>query len=154
LLVFAVWVGPDVLWPSYRSFWLFQNSLTGTVQSSLAPALRSDSAFLVFRILGSIALVPIIEELFFRGWLMRYVIRPDFTSVPLGAYAGRAFWITALMFAVEHGPFWDVGLLAGIFYNGWMIRTRSLADCILAHAVTNACLAAYVIGIDKWEYWL
>jgi hypothetical protein len=38
--------------------------------------------------------------------------------------------------------------------NWWMIRTRSLADCILAHAVTNGCLAVYVISLSRWQYWL
>jgi membrane protease YdiL (CAAX protease family) len=59
-----------------------------------------------------------------------------------------------VLFASEHGAFWDVGLAAGILYNWWMVRTRSLADCILAHAVTNGCLAAYVLAGGHWQYWL
>ena len=70
------------------------------------------------------------------------------------AHAPQAFWFTAVLFASEHGAFWDVGLAAGILYNWWMIRTRSLADCILAHAVTNGCLAAYVVAGGHWQYWL
>jgi hypothetical protein len=35
-----------------------------------------------------------------------------------------------------------------------MIRTRNLWDCILAHAVTNGILAAWVIGAGQWQYWL
>ncbi len=60
----------------------------------------------------------------------------------------------ALAFASEHGPYWDVGLLAGILYNWWMLRTKSLGDLICAHAVTNACLSLFVITAGKWEYWL
>jgi len=99
--------------------------------------------------------VPILEELFWRGWLMRWIIDPqDFEKVPLGTFAPAAFWLTAILFASEHGSFWDVGLAAGIVYNWWMIRTRNLWDCIIAHAVTNALLAAYVIGAGQWQYWL
>jgi membrane protease YdiL (CAAX protease family) len=47
-----------------------------------------------------------------------------------------------------------VGLIASIVFNWWMIKTKSLADCILAHAVTNACLAAYVVVQGQWQYWL
>ena len=97
--------------------------------------------------------VPILEELFWRGWLMRWLISPQFEKVPLGAYQAGAFWITAALFASEHGPYWDVGLIAGIAYNWWMVRTRSLGDCILAHAVTNACLCGYVVATRHWEYW-
>jgi membrane protease YdiL (CAAX protease family) len=47
-----------------------------------------------------------------------------------------------------------VGLITGVLLNWWMLRTKSLADCILAHAVTNACLAAYVLTRNQWQYWL
>ncbi len=154
VLLFLLWIAPDVLIPHYREFWLFQNQLTGTLHSSLPAASRSDPWVLVFRVLRSIFFVPIIEELFWRGWLMRWLISPDFESVPLGAFSHTSFWVTAVIFSLEHGPFWDVGLLAGIAFNWWMVRTRSLGDCILFHAVTNACLAGYVLATHRWEYWL
>ena len=152
--VFLIWIAPDLLWPAYRSHWLLQNLLTGTVASSISGPVRADLAFLVFRVVGSVILVPIMEELFWRAWLMRYLISRHFEALPLGASTVASFWLSALLFASEHGPFWDVGLAAGIVYNWWMIRTRSLADCILAHAVTNACLAAYVLAARQWQYWL
>jgi len=58
------------------------------------------------------------------------------------------------IFALEHGPYWDVGLAAGALYNWWMLRTRSLGDLMISHAATNACLSAYVIWSGRWEYWL
>ncbi len=152
--VFLIWVGPDAVWPSYRSHWLFQNPLTGSLAVSADEALRTSLPFLVFRVAGSALLVPVIEELFWRAWLMRYLISRRFETLPPGSWTWGTFWITALLFASEHGPFWDVGLAAGVIYNWWMIRTRSLADCILAHAVTNACLACYVLAGGKWLYWL
>ncbi len=153
-LVFAVWVAPDLLWPAYRTHWLFANGLTGSPESSIARRLHADPAFIAVRILSSILLVPVLEELFWRGWLMRWIIRKDFGDVPLGTYTAASFWVTALLFASEHGPYWDVGLAAGIAYNGWLVRTRSLADCILAHGVTNTCLAVYVLVFSRWQYWL
>jgi CAAX prenyl protease-like protein len=96
----------------------------------------------------------VIEEMFWRGWLMRWLISPRFEAVPLGAYAPVSFWLTAVLFASEHGPYWDVGLATGVIYNWWMLRTRSLADCILAHAVTNACLCGYIVATHHWEYWM
>jgi CAAX prenyl protease-like protein len=152
--VFLSWIGPDLLWPGYRHHWLFENSLMGSATSSLGPELRSADMFLAFRIFGTAVLVPIIEELFWRGWLMRYLINPEFQKVPLGAYTSMAFWATAVLFATEHGSYWEVGLLAGLIYNWWMIRTGSLADCMVAHAVTNACLAVYVVAFNHWQYWL
>lgn len=152
--VFVIWIAPDLLWPGHRDFWLFRDPLTGALPRSAPGSLRTDIVFLLFRVGGSALLVPIVEELFWRAWLMRWLISPRFASVPLGSYAARAFWLTAILFGLEHGPYWDVGLAAGLAYNAWLVRTRNLADCILAHAATNACLAAYVLGAGAWSYWM
>jgi uncharacterized protein len=154
VLVFAIWIAPDLLFPGYREHWLFQNGLTGRLKSSINTPLLNDPVVLFFRSVRAVLLVPILEELFWRGWLMRWIINNEFWRVPLGAYSHPAFWLTALLFASEHGPYWDVGLITGVLYNWWMVRTKSLGDCILAHAVTNAALSAYVIATGKWEYWL
>lgn len=153
--VFAIWIAPDVLFgPGYRHHWLFENPLTGASASSAPPALRHNAVFMVVRTLGCTALVPVLEELFWRGWLMRWLAHHEFRKVPLGAYTPFAFWTVAILFAGEHGPYWEVGLAAGIIYNWWMIRTRNLADCILAHAVTNGLLSVYVLCTGQWQYWL
>jgi len=153
VLVFVLWIGPDRLIPGYRGFWLFSNSVTGQVKAGVSEASRGDAVVLILRALRASLLVPILEELFWRAWLMRWLIRPDFESVPLGAYSVRAFWIVALLFASEHGPYWEVGLVAGVIYNWWMVRTKSLGDLILAHGITNAVLSAYVVFGGHWEYW-
>ena len=154
LVVFVIWVGPDILFPGYHNFWLFSNSMLGHPASTATAAQKSDMMFIVFRILVSVIAVPILEELFWRGWLMRWLIDRDFERVPLGAYDPQAFWIVAALFASEHGSFWDVGLVTGVIYNWWMVRTKSLWDCILMHAVTNGALAWYVLAYDQWQYWL
>ncbi len=152
--VFVIWVGPDVLFPTYRESWLFQNALFGKISANTIPENVLKSPWVLWpRILQAVVFVPILEELFWRAWLMRWLISPQFQKVPLGTYQAGAFWMVAVLFASEHGPYWDVGLIAGIAYNWWMVRTRSLADCILAHAVTNGCLCAYVVATRHWEYW-
>lgn len=152
--VFIAWIAPDFLFDGWRSHWLFQNSITGKLESSLAPAALSDPLSILLRVARAVVVVPIVEELFWRGWLQRWLIRHDFQHVPLGSYTAQSFWMTAILFASVHGPYWDVGLIAGAVYNGWMVRTRSLADLVVAHAVTNACLAAFVLRTNRWEYWL
>jgi CAAX prenyl protease-like protein len=154
LLVFLIWIGPDFLIANYRNHWLFSNPVTGSPESTLPEDLKIYPLFLVVRSLGSFILVPVIEELFWRAWLMRWLIDSHFERVPVGTYRASSFWIVAALFALEHGPYWEVGLLAGIVYNWWMVQTKSLGDCILAHAVTNGVLAAYVIWLGHWQYWL
>lgn len=154
LAVFVVWIGPELLFPGYRNHWLLSNAITGSGGAGVPPpGVRANLVFLFFRVAGAALVVPVAEELFWRAWLMRRIVSADFESVPLGAWNPLAFWLTAILFASEHGAYWDVGLAAGIAYNWWMVRTRSLADCILAHAVTNGALAVYVLWAGAWQYW-
>jgi CAAX prenyl protease-like protein len=152
--VFVIWVGPDALIPGYRQHWLFSNSITGQVTVSIGSAAREDTLALLFRTIRAVILVPIIEELFWRAWALRWVADTDFERHPLGYYTTASFWIVAGLFAAEHGPFWEVGLICGVIYNWWLGRTRSLGDLILTHAVTNGALCAYVMATGKWEFWM
>jgi len=154
VVIFALWIAPDLLFPSYRDSFLFRNALLRAARRTLPESARHDVAVLWLRSLRAVVVVPIVEELFWRGWLMRWMIAQDFQRLPLGAYSALSFWTVAILFASEHGPYWDVGLAAGILFNWWMIRTKSLGDLILAHAVANACLSAYVVAAGKWDYWL
>ncbi|MCS7025952.1 MAG: CAAX prenyl protease-related protein [Bryobacteraceae bacterium] len=153
ILVFVVWIAPDTLAPTWRKHWLFANPILGAAPVPASGYASLPWHTLLFRAIRAVILVPIVEELFWRAWLMRWLIRPEFESVPLGQYSAQAFWIVAVLFALEHGSYWEVGFLAGVAYNWWMVKTKSLGDCILAHAVTNLCLSAYVWIAGKWQYW-
>ncbi len=153
LIVFALWILPDYLIPGYRESSLLSNPVMGHLHSSIRPGDLQSSWVLSWRTARAVLIVPIVEELFWRAWLMRWLVNTDFQKVPLGTYTPIAFWLTAILFASEHGPYWDVGLLTGIIYNFWMIRTKSIADCILMHLVTNAALSAFVIATAQWQYW-
>jgi CAAX prenyl protease-like protein len=154
LAVFVLWVAPDFLFPGWRSHWMFQNPVLGRLNVSMPPESLNHPVDLVLRVLRASTVVALAEEIFWRGWLMRYLIHDDFQSVPIGAYQFRAFWLTAVFFAVEHGPYWEVGLAAGMIYNWWAVRSKSLGDLILAHGVTNAALSVFVILTRRWEYWM
>ena len=153
LAVFVVWIAPDALIPGWRSQWLFQNSVTGHITTSIPPA-ELTPLMLALRLGRAALLVPIIEELFWRGWLPRWLQNSQFARIPLGQYTSFAFWTTAVLFAAEHGPFWEVGLVCGIIYNWWMRRTRSLGDLMLVHGVTNLALSVYVIATGRWTFWM
>ena len=153
-LVFAIWIVPDQLFPGYRHHWMFENSVMGTLQTSLPQSALKNTEVLWLRGFRAVGIVPIVEELFWRGWLMRWIISPRFENIPLGAWSAQSFCLVALLFGADHGPYWDVGLAAGVLYNWWMLRARSLGDLVVAHMVTNALLSVYVVWSGKWEYWL
>lgn len=151
--VFAMWVAPDLVVPAWRSHWIFQNNVVGKLKTSIPPG-ELTPLMLVLRVIRASILVPVVEELFWRGWLPRWIQDTRFERIPLGTYTPLAFWATALLFAAEHGPFWDVGLLCGIIYNWWMKRTRSLGDLVLVHAATNFALSMFIIASQRWTFWM
>ena len=152
IAVFLVWIAPDIVSPDYRTMPLFHNKIVGHLHSSLSPRAIHNGWILFWRSFSAVLLV-VAEELFWRGWLMRRLISRQFRDIPVGRYAPIAFWSVAVLFAAAQGPYWDVGLVAGVIFNWWAIRSGSLADLIWMHAVANACLSAYVIGSGAWQYW-
>src|SRR5260370_6421511 len=82
--VFVIWVGPDVLWPAYRSHWLFTNSITGEARSTATESLKSNLLFIVFRTAGGILRVPVLAEIFWRGLPSGWIIgHQDFPPAPV-----------------------------------------------------------------------
>jgi CAAX prenyl protease-like protein len=106
------------------------------------------------RFLRLVVVVPLLEEIFWRGFLLRYLVDEDFSRVPMGAFSWRSFIIVALGFCFEHSmPDWPAAFLTGALYNLVAYRTRSLSSCVLAHAVTNALLGLYVLHTRQWGFW-
>lgn len=108
--------------------------------------------FIAIRLLGTSVIVPIFEELFWRSFILRYIIHPDFTTVKLGTFTWSSFFISSLLFGAEH-QLWLAGIMAGILYNLLLYRTKNLYYCILAHGITNFALGVYVIKTGNWQFW-
>jgi len=106
----------------------------------------------VTRVAGAVAVVPLMEELFWRSFLLRYLIDADFEAVPMGRFTWASFLATTVLFGLEHHLLL-AGMVAGAIYNVILYKTRSLAQCVLAHAVTNLALACYVLYTGKWYFW-
>jgi hypothetical protein len=111
-------------------------------------------ATLGMRLLRLVVIVPLVEEIFWRGFLLRYLIREDFWDVPLGAFSWYSFTIVTVGFCLEHvSRDWPAAILTGALYNLVACRTRSLSACVVTHAVTNALLGAYILRTGQWGFW-
>jgi CAAX prenyl protease-like protein len=108
---------------------------------------------ILFRMAGFVLIVPIMEEVFWRGFLQRYLVKEEFESVSLGTFTPFSFCATTGMFVLAHANQWGVALLWGILAGVWFVRTKCLGDVILLHAVTNFALGVYVIVTKKWYFW-
>ncbi len=109
-------------------------------------------AWLLFRVFGSVVTVPLAEELAFRGYLSRRLIAADFERVPVGALTWFSFVVSSAAFGALHHR-WLAGTAAGMLYALALSRRGRLADAVLAHATTNALVAAYVLATGDWSLW-
>src|SRR4030095_15441335 len=100
----------------------------------------------VFRFLRLVVVVPFVEEIFWRGFLLRYLIDERFEQVSVGAFSWTSFSIVPLGFAFSHSAAdWLVALMTGIIYNAVAYRTKNLSSCILTHAITNLLLGVWIM---------
>jgi CAAX prenyl protease-like protein len=96
--------------------------------------------------------VPIAEELAFRGYLLRRLVSPDFDK--LGPrFTWLSFLLSSFLFGALHGR-WLAGTVAGMFYAWAMYRRGRVGDAIIAHATTNALIAADVLILGSWNHWM
>lgn len=104
------------------------------------------------RLIGAALVVPVMEELFWRSFLMRWLAHPNFLAVNPAQVGVKAFCITAILFAIAHS-LWFAGLFAGIVYNMLYMRSGTLWSPILAHATTNGILGIWIIYTGNWGFW-
>lgn len=143
LVVYLAWVRMD--WP-----WAMQGTPSGYDPFRAGEGLGTVLAGI--RLFGAVVVVPVMEELFWRSFLLRYVIEPRFESVRLGTFTPLSFLITVVLFGFEH-HLWLAGMLAGAAYTILLYRTGRLWPCILAHAVTNLALGVHVLVTQQWYWW-
>jgi exosortase E/protease (VPEID-CTERM system) len=111
------------------------------------------AGWLCFRVVGSVAVVPLAEELAFRAYLPRRLVAVDFEEVPLDRFSWVPFLASSAAFGALHGR-WLAGVVAGMCYALTLYRSKNLAAPVLAHATTNALIAAYVLATGTWSLWV
>jgi CAAX protease family protein len=150
LLAIAVGVVVFLLWLPLYGGYLLLSELQIVNPYELAGSLALP--WIAIRLLGSSIVVPVMEELFWRSFLLRYLVNPDFRRVPIGTFTPSALAISVVLFGVEHNQ-WFAGIVAGLLYTLLLYRTKSLFSCIVAHTVTNFLLGIYVLTTEHWQYW-
>lgn len=140
--VFVAWINLDFGWLVLGRSVQFNPASTGVL----------DIPLVTVRIIGATLIVPLMEELFWRSFLMRWLDCRDFTQFDPRAVTRFSFALIAVLFGFEH-DLWFAGIVAALAYNFLYVYTRNLWLPILSHAVTNGLLGIWVVYGNHWEFW-
>jgi CAAX prenyl protease-like protein len=111
-----------------------------------------DVGLIGVRWIGAALLVPVMEELFWRSFLMRWVQQSAFDALPPQQVGLRAIVLSTFVFMLAH-TLWLAAILAGLAYALLYVRSGKLWLGVIAHAVTNGVLGIWVVATGNWQFW-
>lgn len=153
LLAILVGVGVFVAWVNLEFSWAVvgdPKDADGFVPLDLDGSIHWP--LVVLRIFGAALVVPVMEELFWRSFILRWIDRSDFLALAPATASLRAILVSSLVFGFEHSQ-WFAGVLAGLGYAWLYVRTGRLWLSVAAHATTNFLLGVFVVSTGSWRFW-
>jgi CAAX prenyl protease-like protein len=138
-----------VLWLNLGANWMVLGASSG-----FDPRIdgKMDWPLALVRLAGAALVVPVMEELFWRSFLLRWLHTSAFIEFDPGDVKCKSFVVTVILFGIEHN-LWLAGMVAGTAYTILYMRSRTLWSPILAHGVTNGLLGIWIIATGQWTYW-
>ena len=145
LLVLVLWIAPEGYFYQFAPGDGFNPyAMTGSKGAAIG--------LIAVRLIGASLVVPIMEELFWRSFLMRYLVDVNFRSVGMGAFTWLSFLGVAILFGLEHHRI-VVGVIAGLLYGLLLVYQKNLRGVAVAHGITNFGLGIYVVITGNWAFW-
>jgi exosortase E/protease (VPEID-CTERM system) len=143
--IFLVWIAPA--WRTHNP----AASPLGSALAALSPSARM--VWIAFRVAAAAITVPIAEELAFRGYLLRRLIHRDFDAVPFSQLTILSIGLSSVAYGLMHGQHWMAGIVAGLAYALALKWRGRIGDAVIAHAISNLMLAAWVLARGDWAQW-
>jgi exosortase E/protease (VPEID-CTERM system) len=135
--------------------WLLRPAGDGEPLAAAVAALGTTErlVWIAARVAGACVIVPVVEELAFRGFLLPWLVAPDFERVPPRAWTWPAVLGSSLAFGAMHSD-WALASLTGVAFAAARLWRGRLSDAVLAHALVNAGIAAAVLLGGRWDLWM
>lgn len=149
LIGLPLWIGVSEITPSLS----FLGTRAAYNPLAEIPDATLRAVFLATRFFGLAAMVPLMEEVFWRSFLLRFVTDQDkWYTLPVGTFSLVALGIVSALFGIAH-PEYLAAIVFALLMAGLLRVTRSLLACVVAHGVTNLALGIYVLATGNWKYW-
>jgi uncharacterized protein len=147
LLVFVLWISP-------QAFFGFSRRTSGFNPTIFADQKLLYALTIFFRFLRLVVVVPLVEEIFWRGFLLRFLVHENFEQVPFGKFSWMSFAVVSFAFGLSHPTAdWPAAIITGMLYNWVAYATKSLSTCVLTHATTNLLLGLWIMKTAQWGFW-
>jgi len=154
VVVFALWIVLDIPYPK-----LTEPDNSWDLPEHFDESFAMVWFFVSVRLVGSTLLVPMLEEVFYRSFLYRYIMTPKWLFAAHNQFDAKSFLLTSIIFGLTHSH-WIAGILCGMIYQLLVIRTNRLGDAIAAHAITNLLLGLWIVTkgfgyaeFPQWHLW-
>ena len=113
-------------------------------------------ASLSFRFLRAAVVVALVEEIFWRGFVMRLACdwEGDYWKQPFGKHRWLSYLIVTGLFVVAHSS----SDYAGAFVYGTMtyllcVWSKNLGACVIMHATANFLMGVYIMASGNYGLW-
>ena len=150
----VIGVGVFILWVAPQQFFGADARVIGFSPEVFDKGSTFYWITLLLRFVRLVVVAPLVEEIFWRGFLLRYLISEKFTTIRIGTFSWVSFLVVTFLFAISHSRAdWIAAFLCGALYNLVAYRTRSLTSCVVTHAVTNLLLGLWIMQTRQWGFW-
>ncbi len=111
---------------------------------------------LTMRFLRAAVVVALVEEIFWRGFLMRFVCdwEGDYWKQPFGRATWRSYLIVTGMFILAHGVSdYPAAFVYGSLTYLLCVWSKSLGACVVMHATANFLMGVYIMKTGHYGLW-
>ena len=148
IVIFVIWVGLDGTYPRLKKL-----DVGATPFEQFGATSAIAWFYVAVHIAGMTVIVPPVEEILYRSYLYRVLVKTDFLAMPLNRFHALSFVVTSSIFGLMHPDRWLAGILCGLAYQGLVVRKNRLGDAMTAHAITNCLLGLWVVWKGAWSFW-
>jgi CAAX prenyl protease-like protein len=111
---------------------------------------------LLFRFLRAAVVVALVEEIFWRGFLMRFICNweGNYWKQPFGKHRWLSYLIVTGLFIAAHGKLdyaaaWVYGSLTYLL----CVWSKNLGACVVMHATANLLMGLYIMKTGHYGLW-
>lgn len=160
----GVWLLPTVLYDhwglsGHQVGWLKYLGVEARTEGFDPGIFQNPAAYwasLIMRFLRAVVVVAFVEEIFWRGFLMRLICdwEGDYWKQPFGKASWLSYGVVTGLFVFAHqAADRPAALVYGSLTYGLCVWGKSLGACVVMHGVANFLMGLFIMTYGKYGFW-